>query len=185
MLFLSVSAKLMPSYPREVTMMQYPAGYKVMKSHKFDGRKGDSKEQVRRFLHLMSVFSCDITLLLREFSKFPKDRAYIWYANLKPGSVRYFEQLISLFNSKFFYAEPRFSLAELDCVQQHLGEDLDACIRTFYDRALDCCNTVEEQMRDDVCLLEMIEEYRIFLKNLSLPFFSKLIEAACRTKESV
>lgn len=36
-------------------------------------------------------------------------RTYAWYVNLKPGSVHDFEQHVSLFNSKFFCAEAKFS----------------------------------------------------------------------------
>lgn len=42
-----------------------------------------------------------------------------------------------------------------------------------------------EKMLVDVCLLRMIEEYCIFLKNLSFPSFFKLIEAARHPKESL
>lgn len=40
---------------------------------------------------------------------------------------------------------------------------------------------VSEEMLVSVCLHGMIEEYRIFLENLSLPSFAKLVEVARRT----
>lgn len=114
---LSFSTELMPSFPRGVTTIPYPPGYKVPKFQKFDGRKGDSKGHVRRFLDLLGVFSYDSTLCLRGFSKSLIDIAYTWYANLKLGSLHDFEHLISLFSSKFFCAKARFSLVELGRVR--------------------------------------------------------------------
>lgn len=61
-----------------------------------------------RFLDLMGLFSHDVNLCLREFSKSLTDRAYTWYVNLKPGSVRNWEHLMSMFNAKSFYAKARF-----------------------------------------------------------------------------
>lgn len=98
-------------------------------------------------------------------------RGYTWYANLKPGSIHDFEHLASLFNSKFFYVKTKFSLVKLGRVRQNLGEDLDAYIRRFLDRALYCCDPEEEKMLVDVCLLRTMEEYRILLEILSPDHF--------------
>lgn len=109
----------------------------------------------------MVAFSYDDTLCIWEFSKSLTNRAYTQYINLKPGSIRDYVLLVSLLNSKFFCAVAKFSLAELDRVRQYPGEDLDAYIRRFCDRALDCCDLIEEKMLVDVYLLGMIEEYSI------------------------
>lgn len=42
-----------------------------------------------------------------------------------------------------------------------------------------------QQVLVDVCLHHMLEELCIFLENLSVPYFSRLMEAARRTNESV
>lgn len=94
----------MPLYPNEVIKKPYPCRYKVLKFQKFDRRK-EIKEHVLRILYSMGPFSHDATVCLKEFSKSLTDRAYTWYVNLKLGSVRDFEHLVSLFNSKFFCAE--------------------------------------------------------------------------------
>lgn len=64
------------------------------------------------------------------------NRAYTRYANLKPGLVHDFEHLVSLFNSKFFYVEAKFSLAELGLIYQHQGEELGAYVKRFNNKAL-------------------------------------------------
>lgn len=61
---------------------------------------------------LMGAFSYDDTPCLMEFSKFLTDRASTRFANLRPGSMRNFEHLVSLLNAKFFYTEVKLSLAE-------------------------------------------------------------------------
>lgn len=64
-------------------------------------------------------------LYLKEFSKSLTDRTYTWYINLKLGAVQDWGHLMSYFNSKFFYAEARLTLAELSCSRQYSGEDLN------------------------------------------------------------
>lgn len=58
-------------------------------------------------------------------------------------------------------------------------------MRRFHEKALDCCDLVDEQVLVKICLHDMAEEYIIFLENLSFPSFSKLIKEACRIKEAV
>lgn len=91
------------------------------------------------------------------------------------------EHLVSLFSAKFFFVEAKFFLAELGRVRLRLREDVDTCVKRFHDKALGCCAPVEEEVFINVCLHVMLEEHQIFLKNLSFPTFSKLMEAAHRT----
>lgn len=99
-----------------------------------------------RFLDLMGPFIHNATLCFREFSMSLIDRAYTWYVNFKPRSMRDFKQLVPFFNAKFFCAEVKFSSTELGHRCQLSGEDLDAYIKRFHDIALDCCDPVEERM---------------------------------------
>lgn len=78
---------------------------------KFVGQRGNIKEHVVRFLDCMDAFPHDDDLSMREFFKFLTNRAYTWYVNLKPGSLHHWEHLVSLFNTKFLYAEAKFSIA--------------------------------------------------------------------------
>lgn len=86
---------------------------------------------------------------------------------------------LSLFNGKFFNAEARFTLAELDWTRQHSNEDLGICMRTFHKNAhtLDCCDPVSKEILVSVCLHGMVEEYRVFLEILSFSSFAKLMKS--------
>lgn len=77
-----------------------------------------------------------------------------------------------------------FFLAELGCIHQHLGEDLDTCEEVMR-QAIDCCDPVEERMTVNVCLHDMMEEYLIFLDTYPSLLIFKLMETARRTNESV
>lgn len=65
------------------------------------------------------------------------------------------------------------------------GEDLDVYLRRFSERAMDCCNLVGEEVLIDVCLHGAMEEYEIFLENLSIPSFSRFMEVARSRNELV
>lgn len=79
---------LKPPYPEKVLKKDFPTDYKVPKFQKFDGRKGNTKEHVSRFLDLLGKYAKDPELCLREFSKSLTDRAYTWYFNLKLNGPR-------------------------------------------------------------------------------------------------
>lgn len=74
----------------------------------------------------MGAHTNDAYLCMREFLKSLTDWANNWYVNLKPGSVHAYEHLVSLFNTKFFCGEEKFTLDELGRMYQYAGEDLDA-----------------------------------------------------------
>lgn len=68
------------------------------------------------------------------------------------------------------------TLVELGLTQQYYGEDLDVYMRRFHEKALDCCNIVDEEVLVNVCVHSMREEYNIFLENLSFTSFSKSLK---------
>lgn len=92
---------------------------------------------------------------------------------------------MSLFNTKFFGAEAKFSPVELGRTREYLVEDLDLYMRRFHERAIICYDPVAEEALFDVCLHGVIQEYHVFLENLSFPSFSKLMDVARRTNESI
>lgn len=51
-------------------------------------------------------------------------------------------------------------------MRQHLGEILDAYMKR-YEKALDCCDLVVEDVFVDIYLHYKIEVYRIYLENFS------------------
>lgn len=66
------------------------------------------------FLESMGRQSNNKSLCVKEFSKFLTDRAYTWYASLKPSMVHDLLHFVSHFNSKFFHTEARYTLSNLD-----------------------------------------------------------------------
>lgn len=64
-------------------------------------------------------------------------RAYTWYVNLKLVSVRDFEHLVSLFNTKFFCVEAKFFVAKLGRIRQYPGEDLDTYEKRKSDKVME------------------------------------------------
>lgn len=71
-------------------------------------------------------------------------------------------------NSKFFYAEVRFTVTELSRNRQYSDEDLDVYVSRFHKKALNCCGSVNVEMVVNVCLHGITEEYR---ENPVLPLF--------------
>lgn len=68
---------------------------------------------------------------------------------------------------------------------QYLGEDLEAYVKRFHEKALDCCDLVTEDVMGDIYLHAIIEDYRIYFVSLSFSSFSRLIEAAGHANESI
>lgn len=74
-------------------------------------------------------------------------------------------------NAKFFYAEPKYTLAELARMRQYPGDDLDLYFKRFRGKELDCSDPVDEQVLVNVYLHSMDNEYRVFVEYLSSPPF--------------
>lgn len=71
-------------------------------------------------------------------------------------------------------------LAQLGQMCQYHEEDMDAYMKRFHEKALDCCGIVAKDFLVDVFFHRMI-----YLENLSLSFLSLSMEATRRTNELV
>lgn len=98
-------------------------------------------------------------------------------------SIHGCENLVSLFNNKLFYAEAKHTRATLGRTRHFLREDLDAYLRSFHERVLNCCDPMIKYILRDVCLHCMMEECRVHLENLSFASFSIVMEAEKGTNE--
>lgn len=78
------------------------------------------------------------------------------------------------------FNDTKFILVELGRTRQFPGKDPDAYVRRFYERALNCCVLVAEDVLVNVCLHDMMKEYLIHLDNLLFASFSYFIEATTR-----
>lgn len=82
----SIYIDLRPLYDVEVVAKSSLSGHVIPCFKKFDGRQINEREHVVRFLDSMQAHANN-THLLRELSKYLKDRAYTRYVNLNPRSM--------------------------------------------------------------------------------------------------
>lgn len=109
----STCLDLKPPYAVEVAIDPYSVRYVTPLFQKFDSRRENTREHVVRFLNSIGSHAHYVDLCMRELSKFLMDRAYIWYVNLKLGTIYDWEYLLSLFNTKFSCVEANITLAKL------------------------------------------------------------------------
>ncbi|CAL2229206.1 unnamed protein product [Prunus armeniaca] len=161
-----------PPYPTSLLQQPYLKGYETPTFVLFDGRKGSPKEHVNRFLDALGPHAGDYNLRLREFSKSLTDRAYTWYTTLAPGSMRSWDDLAS-----------RVTTTQLNNTRQKQGEDPVDFVRRFRDLALDCYDEKDEEALVEICISNIVADYRVYLENIGISQFSRLLEAVLATDE--
>ena len=106
------------------------------------------------FLHVFELSLCD--------------RAYTWYIGLKPGLIPTWDDMVDVFCTKYFHGEETVTLATLQATKQRNGEDLMEYIKQFKDIVLDCYDHSEERTLVEMCMTNMIREFRAILENLEI-----------------
>ncbi|EOY00436.1 H0502G05.11 protein [Theobroma cacao] len=172
-------------YPASVAAKPYPKDYTSPKFKQFNGKTGDAREHVMKFVETLGVAGLDDDLKLKEFSKSLTEKAYTWYVNLTPGSVQSWNQMCRMFGEKFFSTQEKVTLVDLGREFQKSREDLMEYIQRFRERVLDIQESHDEKELVKVCIQGMFDEYRLHLENLPLPTFATLVEAARRTNNTV
>jgi hypothetical protein len=174
-----------PPYPIELLKEPYSEKYDTPVFALFDGRKGSAMEHISKFLDSMGPFAAHGDLCLREFSKSLVDRAYTWYTVLPAGSIRTWEDMVESFCSKYFHVEEKITLVNLHSTKQQIGEDLVKYIHRFRDVSLDCHVKYQEGELVEVCIDNMLPEFRAHLENLDITRFASLLQKARKTAISV
>ncbi|XP_021804720.1 uncharacterized protein LOC110749029 [Prunus avium] len=174
-----------PPYPSSLLQQPYPKGYETPGFFLFGGRKESPKEHVNRFLDALGPRASNHNLRLREFSKSLTDRAYTWYTTLAPGSVRSWEDLVNRFCKKYFHHEERVTTTQLNNTRQKHGEDPIDFVCRFWDLALDCYDEKDEEALVEICINNIVTDYRVYLENIGINQFSRLLEAVRKTSMSV
>ncbi|BFG18248.1 hypothetical protein CerSpe_045220 [Prunus speciosa] len=174
-----------PPYPASLLQQPYPKGYETPSFVLFDGRKGSPKEHVSRFIDALGPHAGDHNMRLREFSKSLTDRAYTWYTTLAPGSIRSWDDMASKFCKKYFQHEERVTTTQLNNTRQKHGENPVDFVRRFRDLALDCYDEKDEESLVEICISNIVAEYRVYLENIGINQFSRLLEAVRKTSMSV
>ena len=75
---------------------------------------------------------------------------------------------MDVFYTKYFHEEETVTLATLQATKQRNGEDLMEYIKRFRDIALNCYDNCEERMLVEMCMTNMIREYRAVMENLEI-----------------
>ena len=88
---------------------------------------------------------------------------------------------MDVFCTKYFHREKTITLATLQVTKQRNGEDLMEYIKRFRDIALDCYDHCEEKMLVEMCMTNMIREYKAVLENLEISQFAQLLQKARKT----
>lgn len=133
-------------------------------------KKGNTREDVVCLFDPMGAYCNNQNLYVHEFSKSLMDHAYNQHVNSKPGFVHDRKHHVSLFNTKFFCADAKLTLVQLGRTHQYpkYGRIHEAfpweSPRLLQSSSWGC--------PVDVCSHSIIEEYSIYLENLSFPSFS-------------
>ena len=91
--------------------------------------------------------------------------------------------MVDVFCTKYFHGEEIVTLATLQATTQRSGEDLMEYIKRFrYIVLYDHC---EEKTLVEMCMGNMIMEYRAILENLEISQFAQLLQKARKTTQSV
>ena len=170
-----------PPYPLKVLSKPYPERYEPRAFVQYDGRKGSVVKHVSKFIDTLDPYAADEDLCLREFSKSLCDQAYTWYIDLKPGSIPTWDDKVDVFCTKYFHGKETVTLASLQATKQRNGVDLMEYIKRFRDIALDCYDHCEERTFVEMCMTNMIREYRAVLENLKISQFVQLLQKARKT----
>ena len=157
-----------PPYPLRILSKPYPKRYEPQVFAQYDGKKGSAVEHVSKFIDTLGPYAVDENLCLREFSKSFYDHVYTWYISLKLGPIPTWDDMVDVFCTKYFHGEETVMLATLKATKQRSGEDLMEYIKRFRDIALDCYNQCEEKTLVEMCMTNMIREYRVVLENLEI-----------------
>lgn len=79
-------------------------GYVIPRFEKLDERKGNTREHVICSLDCIEAHATNVDLCMRVFSKPLTARAHLWFVNMKSDSVLNLEHIVTLLNTKSFYA---------------------------------------------------------------------------------
>ncbi|KAB2597261.1 hypothetical protein D8674_000181 [Pyrus ussuriensis x Pyrus communis] len=132
--------------------MPFHKGYETPNLVLFDERKSSPREHISRFIGVLGPHASDHNLCLKEFLKSLIDRAYTWYTTLA------LEMVMMLNNMR----------------QRH-EEDLVTIVKHFRDLALDCYDEKDEEAPVEICISNIVTDYRVYLENISISQFLRLL----------
>ena len=93
--------------------------------------------------------------------------------------------MVEMFCGKFFRVKERVTLHTIHSVKQKAGEGLLDFIKQFQDLALDCYVNHEEKELIEICIDNMLPDYRAHLENLDIAQFAQLLQKVRKTTASM
>lgn len=145
----------------------------------------NARKHIRQYIDALTTDSHDYELRLREFAKSLEDRAFTWYTSLAPRSVLSWNDMATQFMKKFFAFEEKLKFSNLQQEKQRVSEGLLEYIHRFRDLSLLCYDPMEEESLVDVCISSMLYENHLYLENLLISSFIRLVKASKRISMSV
>ncbi|KAB2608649.1 hypothetical protein D8674_011817 [Pyrus ussuriensis x Pyrus communis] len=139
----------------DVLHMPYPKGYETLNL--------SFHEHISRIIDVLGLNVGDCNLCLMKFSKSLTDCAYTWYTTLAPGSIRTWEMLVGNFS------------------REHSD---DFCYK-FLRSSFDCYDKMDEETLVEICISNIIADYRVYLENIGISQFSRFLEVIRHTNLSV
>ncbi|CAL2239048.1 unnamed protein product [Prunus armeniaca] len=73
--------------------------------------------------------------------------------------------------------EERVTTTQLNNIRQKHGEDPVDFVHRFRDLVLDCYDEKDEEALVEICISNIMEDYRVYLENIGINQFSRLLEA--------
>ena len=95
------------------------------------------------------------------------------------------DDMVDVFCTKYFHEKETVTLATLQATKQRNCEDLMEYIKRFRDIALDCYDHCEERTLMEMCMTNMIREFKAVLENLEISRFAQLLQKARKTAQSI
>ena len=73
-------------YSQRIELLEMPSGYQPPKFHQFDGR-GDPRQHIAHFVETCDSAGTHGDLLVKQFVRSLKDKAFDWYVSIEPESI--------------------------------------------------------------------------------------------------
>ena len=108
-------------YTQRIELLETPSGYQPPKFHQFDGQ-GDPRQHVAHFVETCDSAGTHGDLLVKQFVRSLKGKAFDWYVSLAPESINSWRQLEREFLNRFFSTRRVVGIAELANTRQREGE---------------------------------------------------------------
>ena len=91
---------------------------------------------------------------------------------MKPGSIPTWDDMVDVFYTKYFHGEETVMLATWQGTKQKNGENLMKYIKRFRDIAPNCQDHYKEKTLVEMCMGNMIMEYRVVMEDLEILQFA-------------